>query len=167
MNEDYMRGLLDRAVTKWRSKLISFIKKGGKCPEYFDKPIWDRLVMLADSKQREKRTKHGRYANSCHRTFGRTSPSGGEGVFERLRDVYGRSLDPEEVHQEMERDKGFGRMGNTLSEKEKLQGNQFPSEMFEKDDRILQSEIYKFKRVSKKEDEYGEDNVDFVNRNKV
>lgn len=58
---------------------------------------------------------HGRYANACRRTLGRTGALGEEGVRQRLQELIGRSLEPEEVVEEMQRDKGFGKWRGGLS----------------------------------------------------
>lgn len=47
-------------------------------------------------------------ANASRINFGRTRPSGEVGVRERLRRQLRRSPDPEEIQQEMARDKGYG-----------------------------------------------------------
>jgi len=109
LNQDFLRGLLGKAVTRRRTDLISYIRRDGKQPLSFDAKIWKRLEKLASSKQRGDRTEHGRYANKCRRTLGRTGASGVNGVRQRLEQWYGRSPDPDEVAEEMKRDKGFGK----------------------------------------------------------
>jgi len=84
VSEDYLRALLGKAVTRRRSELISMIRKNVDQPPTIDKEIWTRLEKLATSKQREERTEHGRYANACRRTLGRTGAVGEDGVRERL-----------------------------------------------------------------------------------
>ena len=110
VSEHYLRGLIGKAVTRRRTDLIAFISKNGSRPANFDEDIWKRLEMLVTSEQREKRTEHGRYANACRRTLGRTGALGEEGIRERLRQLLGRSPDPDEVNQEMQRDKGYGKL---------------------------------------------------------
>jgi len=95
LNQDFLRGLLGKAVTRKRIDPITYIRRGGKQSLSFDEGIWKRLEKLADSKQREERMEHERYANACHRTVGRTSMSGVEGVRQRLEQFYGRSPDPD------------------------------------------------------------------------
>ena len=125
LNQDYLRSMLGKAVTRRRTNLISYIKKDGKRPLNFDEDIWDRLEKLASSKQREDRTKHGRYANGCRRTMGQTGPLGMEGVRRKLSDLYGRSPDPEEIAHEMERDKGFGKIPATSHAVTKMARKEF------------------------------------------
>ena len=76
LNEDYLRSLMGKAVTKRRSELISLIKTKQKPPKHTNKyignEIWKRLQKLASSKQREQKSEQGRYANSCRRVVGRT-----------------------------------------------------------------------------------------------
>ena len=115
VNESYLRGLMGKAVTKKRTEVISFIKSGGSCPSVMDKKVWERLELLASSEQRIRRSEHGRFANSCRRTLGRTGASGEDGVRERLREKFGRSPDPNEVAHEMQRDKGRGKGRSQLS----------------------------------------------------
>ena len=112
LNQDHSRAVLGKAVTRRRTELISLIQKYGedaKQPLNLDREIWEKLEKLASSKQRENRTEHGRYANSCRRTIGRTGSIGIEGVCRRLREFYGRSPDPDEVAEEVQRDKGYGK----------------------------------------------------------
>ena len=110
VSEHYLRGFIGKAVTRRRTDLIAFINRNGSRPANFDEDIWKRLEMLATSQQREKRTEHGRYANACRRTLGRTGALGEDGIRERLRQLLGRSPDPDEVNQEMQRDKGYGKL---------------------------------------------------------
>lgn len=50
-----------------------------------------------------------RHANSMRRTKGRTGPKGEMGIVEDLREHFGRSPDPDEIEDEMQRDKGYAR----------------------------------------------------------
>ena len=115
VNDNYLRSLMGKAVTRKRNDLISLINMGAECPPLVDLDVWNRLESIADSEQRHRRSEHGRYANSCRRTVGRTGALGEDGIRERLREVWGRSPDPEEVAAEMERDKGFGKCKGTNS----------------------------------------------------
>lgn len=72
MNDDYLRSMMGKAVTKKRTELISLIKKRGTQPLHIDHEVWERLVKLANNKQREDKSEQGRYANACRRTYGRT-----------------------------------------------------------------------------------------------
>ena len=108
LNDDHLRSLMGKAVTKKRTELISLIKKEGSQPLHIDHEVWERLVKLAASKQRENKSEQGRYANACRRTLGRTGSRGVNGIRERLRQILNRSPDPEEIEYEMTRDKGYG-----------------------------------------------------------
>ena len=113
LNEDHIRALLGKAVTRRRTELISFINNDGEKPKHLqniDDEIWDRLKKIANSRQRESRTEHGRYANTCRQTVGRTGPVGVEGVRQKLLEHSGKSPDPDEVAEEMTRDKGYSRL---------------------------------------------------------
>jgi len=94
-------------VTRKRTNLITYIKRGRKQPLSFGTNIWKRLEKLASSKQREDRTEHERYANGCCRTLGRTNASSVNGVWQTLGQLNGRSPDPDEVGEEMQCDKGY------------------------------------------------------------
>ena len=109
LNEDYLRGLLRKAVTRKRTQLISYIRNNKKPAFSGDEDVWLRLEKLAGSDQRLSKTEHGRYANGCRRLVGRTGSVGEAGVRERLRELYGRSPDPEEVMHEMHREKTTGK----------------------------------------------------------
>jgi len=90
-NQDFLRGLFGKAVTRKMTDLISYIKRGEKQPLNFDTKIWKRLKKPASSKQQEDRMEHVRYANKCQRMLGRTGASGENGVRQRLQQLYGRS----------------------------------------------------------------------------
>jgi len=144
LNQDFLRGLLGKAVTRRRTDLISYIMGGGKQPLSFDDKIWKRMEKLAGSIQREESTEHGRYANKCRRTLGRTSASGENGVRLRLNQQYGRSPDPNKVAEEMQRDKGHGKKyleerrnvkrDRTLYPDEKMQDQSLQIELRESDE---------------------------------
>ena len=119
LNEDHLRALAGKAVTKMRTKLISMIRRGKEQPLNIDEGIWTRLQKIAFSRRRDERTEHGRYANACRKTLGRTGSLGVDGMRQRLQERYGRSPDPDEVVVEMQCHKGFGRKehGKSISEK--------------------------------------------------
>lgn len=108
LNEDHMRSIMGKAVTKKRTELISLIQKGGSQPLHIDHEVWGHLVKLAASKQRKDKSEQGRYANVCRWMYGRTGSRGMNGVRERLREHLKRSPDPKEIEIEMNRDKGYG-----------------------------------------------------------
>ena len=109
LNEDHLRALLGKVVTRKRTELLAMINNNRKQPLHVDSEVWHRLQKLASSKQRVNRTEHGRYANSCRRTFERIGSVGKDGVRQRLRELYRRSPDPDEVADKMQRDKGYGK----------------------------------------------------------
>ena len=109
LNDDYLRSMMGKAVTKKRGELIALINKGGTQPLHIDHEVWERLVKLAASRQRQEKSEQGRYANACHISFGRIGSRGINGVRERLREQLNRSPDPDEMEFELSRDKGYGR----------------------------------------------------------
>ena len=75
--------------------------------------IWAKLTELEASEKFKRKSEQMRFANSCRRTKGRTGPIGEVGITERLRVRLGRYPHPDEIHQEMVRDKGYpGRTRN-------------------------------------------------------
>ena len=50
LNEEHLRALMGKAVTKKRVELITHIKKGGSQPMHIDVEVWERLQKLAASK---------------------------------------------------------------------------------------------------------------------
>ena len=106
LNEEHLRALMGKAVTKKRTELIALIKSGGNQPMHIDAEVWGRLQKLAMSKQWEDKSQQGRYANACRKTINRTGNRGVNGVRESLREILGRSPDPDEVYTEAHRDKG-------------------------------------------------------------
>ena len=50
LNEEYLRGLMGRAVGRRRSELIKMIKRGDSQPKYIDSEVWTRLVNYESSK---------------------------------------------------------------------------------------------------------------------
>jgi hypothetical protein len=106
LNEEHLRSLMGKAVTKKRVELITLIKKGGSQPKHIDAEVWERLQKLAASKQWQEKSQQGRYANACRKTINRTGNRGVNGVRENLREILGRSPDPDEVYTEAHRDKG-------------------------------------------------------------
>lgn len=108
LNEDYLRGLMGRAVTKKRGELIAFIRRNRKQPLDVDEEIWERLEKLAYSNQTVEKSEQGRHTNACRRTFGRTGSLGVSGVREKLCARLKRSPDPDEILEEMQHDTGYG-----------------------------------------------------------
>ena len=123
LNEDHLRGLMGKAVTRRRTELIALIRKDGERPQNVGVEVWERLQLLADSKQREEKTEQGRYANACRKTLGRAGSLGENGIRLRLREAFGRSPDPDEVLQEMQRYKGLRRKEDRYGDDKNNQGN--------------------------------------------
>lgn len=106
LNEDYLRGLMGRAVSKKRRDLMAHIKTGGSQPNHIDSEVWERLLKLHASQQWEEKSNQGKYANACRKSVNRTGNRGVNGVRESLRETLGRSPDPDEVYAEATRPKG-------------------------------------------------------------
>lgn len=153
VSEHYLRGFIGKAVTRRRTDLIAFINKNGSRPANFDENIWKRLEMLATSEQREKRTKHGRYANACRRTLGRTGALGEEGIRERLHQLLGRSPDPDEVNQEMQRDKGYGKLKVKTAGEWKKQDHKHSDDVLHEDGMKFQPFCSQFQHYQTDDDE--------------
>ena len=115
VNDNYLRSLMEKTMTEKRNELISMINMGAKCPPFMDLNVWKQLESIAANEQRQRRSEHGRYANSCWRTLERTGALGEDKIRERFHELWSRSLDSEEVAVEMERDKGFGKYKGTNS----------------------------------------------------
>lgn len=84
LNEDYLRGLMGKAITKRRGAFIALIRSGGDQPLDMDDKVWKRLEKLAYSKQWQQKSEQGRYVNSCRKTVGRTRSIGETGVRHNL-----------------------------------------------------------------------------------
>lgn len=56
LNEDYLRGLMEKAVTKKRAELLSLIKSGGEQPKTIDAVVWRRLEKLAYNEEQEQKS---------------------------------------------------------------------------------------------------------------
>jgi hypothetical protein len=112
IDDDWLRGEIGRGVSTRRFLLMEMIRNGEEVPPGFDKDIWYKLERIsADPKYKEK-SQAMRHANSCRRTLGRTGPKGEMGIVEDLREQLGRSPDPDEIEDEMKRDKGYGGSSN-------------------------------------------------------
>ena len=156
VSDNYLRGLMGKAVTRKRNDLISMINMGADCPPHVDLDVWKRLESIAASEQRQRRSEHGRYANSCRRTLGRTGVLGKDGIRERLREVFGRSPEPEEVFAEMERDKGFGKSEEKNSTNQELFPKEADVHRQKEDRRTLQSRSTDIRHYRNAEVEFGD-----------
>ena len=109
LNEEYLRGLMGRAVGRRRGELIKMIKRGENQPKHIDSQVWVRLVNYESSEQWKEKSEQGKHANASRKTINRTGNRGVNGVRENLREVLGRSPDPDEVYAEAHRPKGCTR----------------------------------------------------------
>ena len=106
LNEEYLRGLMGRAVGRRRGELIKMIKRGESQPKHIDSEVWGRLVSYESSEQWKEKSEQGKHANASRKTINRTGSRGVNGVRENLREVLGRSPDPDEVYAEAHHPKG-------------------------------------------------------------
>ena len=106
LNEEYLRGLMGRAVGRRRGELIKMIKRGDSQPKHIDSEVWGRLVSYESSEQWKEKSEQGKHANASRKTINRTGSRGVNGVRENLREVLGRSPNPDEVYAEAHRPKG-------------------------------------------------------------
>lgn len=94
---------------------MEMIRNGEQVPPGLDKDIWYKLERISVDPKYIVKSSAMRHANSCRRTLGRTGPKGEMGIIEDLRHELGRSPDPDEIDDEMNRNKGYG--GATLRKK--------------------------------------------------
>jgi hypothetical protein len=106
LNEEYLRGLMGRAVGRRRGELMKMIKRGDTQPNHIDSEVWARLVNYESSEQWREKSEQGKLANASRKTINRTGNRGVNGVRDHLREVLGRSPDPDEVYAEAQRPKG-------------------------------------------------------------
>ena len=95
LNESYLRTLMVRAVTHIRGEHMRTIKEGGSQPNHVDSAVWEKLLKLSTSEQWEKKSQQGKLANPSRKTVNRTGNRGVNGVRENLREIFGRSPDPD------------------------------------------------------------------------
>jgi len=70
LNEDYLKGLIEKAMTKRRQELLSIIHSNEKQPKHIDEKDWCHLEKLAFSRQQQEKSKQGQHANACCQTVG-------------------------------------------------------------------------------------------------
>ena len=107
IDDDWLRGEIGRGVSTRRFQLMEMIRNGDLIPPGFDKDIWYNLQRVADDPKYKEKSEAMKHANSMRRTKGRTGPKGEMGIAEDLREHFGRSPDPDEIEDEMQRDKGY------------------------------------------------------------
>ena len=106
LSEEYLRGLMGRAVGRRRGELIKMIKHGDTQPIHIDSEVWARLVNYESSDQLREKSEQGKLANASRKTINRTGNRGINGVRDHLQEMLGRSPDPDEVYAEAQRPKG-------------------------------------------------------------
>ena len=104
------------AVGRRRGELIKMIKRGDSQPKHIDSEVWARLVNYESSEQWKEKSEQGKLANASRKTINRTGNRGVNGVRDHLREVLGRSPDPDEVYAEAHRPKG----GTGMKSKKKI-----------------------------------------------
>jgi hypothetical protein len=107
IDDDWLRGEIGRGVSTRRFQLMEMIRNGDQIPPGFDIDIWYNLQKISDDPKYKEKSEAMRHANSMRRTKGRTGPKGEMGIVEDLREHFGRSPDPDEIEDEMQRDKGY------------------------------------------------------------
>ncbi|KAG0596262.1 hypothetical protein M758_UG238100 [Ceratodon purpureus] len=95
------------ALSSYRHELIKMIQAQEERQAWVKENVWEKVKELESSEKFRVKSEQMRYANSCRRTKGRIGPLGEVGITERLRRQLGRHPDPEEVQEEMRRDKGY------------------------------------------------------------
>ena len=107
INPTWLKKRIGNALSSYRHELIRLIQARQAKPAWISEEIWSKLVKIESSEKFRQKSEQMRHANSCRRTKGRTGPIGEVGVTERLRHQLGRTPDPDEVLEEMHRDKGY------------------------------------------------------------
>ena len=97
---------MGKAVTKKIMELITLMKTRGSQPMHINSKVWERLQKLVASKQWEERSQHGRYVNACKKMINIKGTRRVNGVRENMREILGRSSDPDKVYTEAHRRKG-------------------------------------------------------------
>ncbi|KAG0593800.1 hypothetical protein M758_UG020300 [Ceratodon purpureus] len=107
VNTSWFRTRVGSALSNYRHEFIKMIQAKEERPPWVKDSVWAKLQELEASDKFRMKSEQMRYANSCRRTKGRIGPLGVVGITERLRQKLGRDPDPEEVQEEMVRDKGY------------------------------------------------------------
>ena len=108
IDDDWLRGEIGKGISNMRFQLMEMIRNGEQVPPGFDKDIWDNLERISVDPKYKEKSQAMRHANSRRHTLGRTGRKGEWGIVEDLREQLGRSPDPDEIEDEMKRDKGYG-----------------------------------------------------------
>jgi hypothetical protein len=87
---------------------MEMIQNGEKVPPGLDKDIWYKLERISVDPKYIEKSSTIRHTNFCRRTLGRTGPKSEMGIIEDLRHELGHSPDPDEINDEMNRNKDYG-----------------------------------------------------------
>jgi hypothetical protein len=105
---EVVKDVVARGVSLRRAELWKKIRNKEPKPEDVTDRAWRSLKKELQNPATIQKSMMCSKANASRVNFGRTGPSGEVGVRERLRRQLRRSPDPEEIQQEMARDKGYG-----------------------------------------------------------
>jgi hypothetical protein len=107
LNRKWLRKKIGDKLKAYRYEIMELIQNGSDCPRWLDGDIWDRMVKFEQSDKFKEKSQQMRMAVTKRKSLGRTGPKGEAGVKAMLRKRFGRSLDPEDIQQEMDRDKDY------------------------------------------------------------
>lgn len=108
INASWLRARIGNALSLYRHELMKIIQARESRPPWVSESIWEKLVKMESSVKFKQKSEAMKYAQSCRRSYGRTGPIGEAGIIERLTKKLRRSPAPDEVYEEMHRDKGYG-----------------------------------------------------------
>ncbi|KAG0575032.1 hypothetical protein KC19_VG312300 [Ceratodon purpureus] len=109
VNSAWLRRCIGSAVSSYCHELMKIIEAKGDRRQWVTEDIWIRLITMANSEMHKIKPEQMKHANACKISKGRTGPIGIAGVTERLRLRLGRSPDPDEIQEEVTRDKSQDR----------------------------------------------------------
>jgi hypothetical protein len=107
--DNHIQTIAGRAVSVYRNELLAKISRRDDMPVGFDEAQWHHLVMLEVSPSHAQILAKAPLANASRINLGRTGPKGIAGVTEELAEKLDWELDPEELQEELRRDKGYGK----------------------------------------------------------
>lgn len=125
-----MKEVIARGVTLRRAALWRKIRSGEPKPLTVSDRSWRTLGRQLNSPATIEKAESCRKANASRMNFGRTGPSGEVGVRQRLRRALRRSPDPEEIEQEMARDKGYGGFQRERKNDNVMHGSEGPIQLY-------------------------------------
>ena len=106
VSSSFLRTRIGSALSSYTHELIKIIDASGDHLQWVSEAIWSRLVTMAGSEKFKLKSEQMKYANACRKLKGRIGPIGVAGVTEKLRERLGRTPDPDEIQEELRRDKG-------------------------------------------------------------